>query len=87
VPVDRLLTGVVSLNLQGRPPSAVAHALSERAGIACRAGLQCSPLSHRSAGTFPQGTVRFSFGPDNTAAEVGTAVAALAEIAKDEVGS
>ena len=83
VAAEHLATGVVSFNLDGFAPSAVALALAERAGIACRAGLQCSPLSHQSAGTFPQGTVRFSFGAFNTEAEIDTAVAALTAIASE----
>ena len=33
-------------------------------GIAVRAGLQCAPLAHESAGTLETGTVRISFGHD-----------------------
>ena len=35
-----------------------------RQGIAVRAGLHCSPLAHRTAGTLDTGTVRVSFGMD-----------------------
>lgn len=35
-----------------------------RRGIALRAGLQCAPLAHESAGTLDTGTVRISFGYD-----------------------
>ena len=83
VSADLLMTGVVSFNLEGFTPSAVAQALAEQTDIACRSGLQCTPLSHQSAGTFPQGTVRFSFGAFNTAAEIDTAVAALRAIAAE----
>lgn len=82
VDADRIDTGVVSFNLHGLPPSAVAQALHDQADVACRAGLQCTPLSHRSAGTFPQGTVRFSFGLYNTESEIKTVVGALAGIAR-----
>jgi hypothetical protein len=40
-----------------------AQKLADR-GIAVRAGLHCAPLAHQSAGTFPSGTVRLSFGHD-----------------------
>lgn len=83
VPPEKLMTGVVSFNLNGATPSAVAQALLETAGIACRAGLHCTPLSHQSAGTFPQGTVRFSFGAYNTEAEIDTAVDALDVMARN----
>lgn len=37
-----------------------------RADIAVRAGLHCAPLAHKSAGTLNTGTVRLSFGYENT---------------------
>ena len=36
-------------------------------GICVRAGLHCAPFAHESAGTLDTGTVRISFGWDNTA--------------------
>lgn len=50
----------------------------DRAGIAYGAGLQCAPLAHRTLGTFPQGTLRFSFGPGSTDADVDAVLEALA---------
>jgi len=73
---------VVSLNLQGKDPSEVGYQLDERYGIMTRVGLHCAPLAHRTIGTYPTGTVRFSFGYYNTEKEVETAVKALKEIAK-----
>ena len=70
-------TAVVSFNLAGRSPSEVAYALDQRFGILSRPGLHCAPAAHRTLGTFPQGTVRFSFGPNNTADEIARALAAL----------
>ncbi len=74
-------TGVVSFNIEGIEPSEVCWRLSEEYGIMCRAGLQCAPLAHRTIGTFPRGTVRFSFGIFNCADEIDVAVYALKEIA------
>jgi selenocysteine lyase/cysteine desulfurase len=59
------------------------YLLDERWGIQVRAGLHCAPLAHRSLGTLPSGTVRFSFGCFNTNAEVDKALKALAELAKE----
>jgi selenocysteine lyase/cysteine desulfurase len=42
-----------------------AEAMAEQ-GIALRAGLHCAPFAHKSAGTLETGTVRVSFGHDNT---------------------
>ncbi len=43
----------------------VAQVLARR-GIALRAGLQCAPLAHESAGTLDTGTLRLSLGYDST---------------------
>lgn len=40
-----------------------------KCGIAVRAGLHCSPLAHRSAGTYEKGTVRASFSSFNSRLE------------------
>ncbi|WP_228104615.1 aminotransferase class V-fold PLP-dependent enzyme [Terrisporobacter mayombei] len=34
--------------------------------IQTRSGLHCAPFTHKTMGTFPNGTVRFSFGHFNT---------------------
>ncbi len=83
VPPGRHETGVVSFNIEGLEPSDVAWLLSDRYGILCRAGLHCAPLAHQSMGTFPRGTVRFSFGIFNTVQEIDRAVDALDEIARE----
>jgi cysteine desulfurase family protein len=80
VPPDRNETGVVSFNIDGMEPSDVAFQLSDRYGIMCRSGLHCAPLAHQTMGTFPRGTVRFSFGMFNTKEEIDRAVQALSEI-------
>ena len=74
--------GVVSLNIEGKDPSEVGYELDERYGIMTRVGLHCAPLAHRMIGTYPIGTVRFSFGFYNTEKEIEKAVKALKEIAK-----
>jgi selenocysteine lyase/cysteine desulfurase len=56
--------------------------LEQRFGIKTRVGLHCAPLAHRTIGTHPTGTVRFSFGYYNTAQEIEKAVKALRELAK-----
>ncbi len=73
---------VVSLNVEGKDPSEVGYELDERFGIMSRVGLHCAPLAHRTIGTYPTGTVRFSFGYYNTAKEIEKALAALNAIAK-----
>jgi len=73
--------GVVSFNVAGATPSEVGLILDESFGIMARTGLHCAPATHRTMGTYPTGTVRFSFGWFNTAAEVEQALKALREIA------
>ncbi len=82
VPADMVGTGVVSFNIDGIEPSEAAFHLSEGYRIMCRPGLQCAPLAHRTMGTYPRGTVRFSFGIYNTIEEVDFAVRALGEISR-----
>ena len=47
-----------------------------------RTGLHCAPLAHKTIGTFPQGCVRFSFGPFNEIQEVNYIVDSLHNILK-----
>ena len=46
-----------------------AAAFLAKQGIAVRAGLQCAPFAHESAGTLESGTVRVSFGHDASDAQ------------------
>ncbi len=63
----------------------LAHAawlLDERHGIQTRVGLHCAPSAHQTLGTYPTGTLRFSFGYENTEAEIDAALCALEEICR-----
>ena len=62
-------TGVLSFTVSGSDPECVADRLSQK-GIAVRSGLHCAPIAHRSAGTFPDGTVRVSVSDFNTPRDV-----------------
>ena len=76
----RMRVGVVSVAPLRMDPAALAFRLDEGYGIATRVGLHCAPAAHHTLGTFPTGTVRFSFGPFNTEAEVDAALTALKEL-------
>lgn len=76
-----LRTAVTTCTLDGLTAEMAADILDADYGIAVRAGLHCAPLVHRDLGSFPQGGIRFSLGPDNTQADVDAAVAAMTEIA------
>ena len=73
--------GVLSLDFLDRDNAAVSFELEQRYGILIRCGLHCAPSAHRSLGTFPKGTVRFSLGYANTEADVDAAVAAVRALA------
>jgi selenocysteine lyase/cysteine desulfurase len=77
VPAELIETGVVSFNIEGIEPSTVVQILAEEYTIMARSGLHCSPLAHQTIGTFPHGTVRFSFSLFNTENEIDTAIKAL----------
>ena len=72
--------GVISVDLPGRDNAEAAFRLEQEFGILTRCGLHCAPAAHRSLGTFPQGTIRFSLGFANTEQDVDAAVAALRAI-------
>lgn len=71
---------VVSLDFLGRDNGAVAYSLEKLYGIMTRSGLHCAPSAHQTLGTFPQGTVRFSFNHFNTVREVYYALDAINKI-------
>lgn len=76
-----LQTGVVSLVSESMDCEELAGRLGAE-GICVRAGLHCAPLAHKTAGTLPRGTVRFSFSPFNTSAEALYAAQTLKNILK-----
>ncbi len=80
---DRDRTAVVSLSVPGADISSIAYELDARYGIQTRVGLHCAPAAHKTLGTFPQGTIRFSFGHMNTPEEIDRCISALNEIIRE----
>lgn len=72
---------VVSFNIKGMEPSVVGSRM-EKEGIIVRTGLHCSPLCHKTIGTFPKGTVRISAGYFNTEKDIRAAIEAVSIIAR-----
>lgn len=70
-------TGVVSIQTPRHEMAQVAYRLDSEFGIQTRVGLHCAPSAHKSLGTWPAGTIRFSFGAFSTEADVDAALAAL----------
>lgn len=73
-------TAVVSLQCDTMDEAELAYHLDSRYHIMSRVGMHCAPNAHKTLGTFPQGTLRFSFGYYNTLEEVEAAVSAIEEI-------
>ncbi|MCX5884887.1 MAG: aminotransferase class V-fold PLP-dependent enzyme, partial [Proteobacteria bacterium] len=71
---------ICSFRLQKKDLAQVAYLLDREFEIMCRVGLQCAPAAHRTIGTFPQGTVRFSLGYFNTEDEVRKALNAVSKV-------
>ena len=71
---------VVSITTDKKDISDVAYQLNKRYGISTRVGLHCSPWSHMTLGTFPQGTIRFSIGHKNTNEQIDKVILALNSI-------
>ena len=61
---------IISLDFTADDNARIAFELEQNYGIMTRVGLHCAPRAHQTLGTFPAGTVRFSFGHENTAEEV-----------------
>lgn len=73
-------TGVVSIQTKQEDISKVAFILDEEYGIQTRVGLHCAPSAHKTLGSYPTGSIRFSFGWWNTLSHVEITIAALKEI-------
>lgn len=76
--------GVVSVDFSPFDNAWMAFALEQDAGIMTRVGLHCAPRAHQTLGTFPRGTVRFSFGPENTLREVDDCIRSIQSVLKKE---
>ena len=79
-------TPVVSFNIGKMDAAAVALELDERFNIMARPGLHCAPAAHKTIGTYPQGTVRFSFSCFNTKEQIDAAVEAVQLISTEAKG-
>lgn len=76
---------VVSINCEGIDAAKAAYRLDEEYGIQTRVGMHCAPSAHQTIETYPNGTLRFSFGYFTTEEEVLLAVRAMSEIMADVV--
>ncbi|WP_314642849.1 aminotransferase class V-fold PLP-dependent enzyme [uncultured Veillonella sp.] len=75
-------TAVVSITIDGMDAASIAYELESAYHIMTRVGLHCAPRAHQTLGTYPEGTVRFSFGYANTLKDVEAILSALNTIVK-----
>ena len=73
---------VVSIQTPEIDMSQVAWQLDSEFGVMTRVGLHCAPNAHKTLGTYPAGTIRFSFGPENKKEELDFAIHGIKEILK-----
>lgn len=73
-------SAVVSIQTLDEDMASVAWHLDQDYHIMTRVGLHCAPNAHKTLGTYPAGTIRFSFGPQNTNNEIDFCIRALKEI-------
>lgn len=73
-------TAVVSIDFELHDNADIAFLLDSEYDIKTRVGMHCAPSAHKALGTFPQGTVRFSFSYFNTEDEIDYLIDALKKI-------
>lgn len=78
-------TTCLSFNIDGIETSELSYLLDYEFGIKNRSGLHCSPLAHKTIGTFPTGTVRLSTSYFTTKSDIDAAISAINAIAKKGV--
>lgn len=80
---DLSYVGIISCLIEGIPSDTAANVFSEK-NIAVRSGLQCAPLAHKTLGTYPSGTIRFSCGAFTTEADYDE-LKTVMELLKEEI--
>jgi len=75
-------TAVISIDFVGKDNANIAYLLERDYGIKTRCGMHCAPSAHKTLGTFPRGTVRFSLGHFNTKEEIEYTVDAINRVLK-----
>jgi selenocysteine lyase/cysteine desulfurase len=79
---EKKRTCLVSFTIEGKDPSDIGYRLDNEFGIMVRCGLHCAPYAHKTAGTYPHGSVRISPGYFNTTSEIEEFLKAVGKIAK-----
>lgn len=75
-------TSVFSVNFSGLDNAETAFMLDRDFGVMTRVGLHCSPSAHKTLGTFPVGSIRFSFGYYSTKKDIEYVTDSIVKIIK-----
>lgn len=70
-------TGVISIGFICRDNADAAWQLERDFGVLTRCGMHCAPSAHKTLGSWPEGSVRFSIGYANTEADIDRALEAI----------
>ena len=73
-------SSTISISVEGYDSGNLSFMLDNEYGIMTRSGLHCAPLAHKTLGTYPEGTLRFSIGFFNTAEEIDYTLNVLANL-------
>ena len=71
-----------SINIKGEDLGHISFILDDKYGIMTRSGLHCAPLAHKTIGSYPAGTLRFSIGYFNNKSEIDYTINKLKELSK-----
>lgn len=75
-------TSCVSFNSTKMDTAELSYELDYKYGIKNRSGLHCAPLTHKSIGSFPDGTVRLSISYFNTVEDINYTIDSINQILK-----
>jgi len=70
----------ISIGYKDRDLGKLSYILDDKYGIMTRSGLHCAPFAHKTIGSFPEGTLRFSIGYFNTENEINYSLEILKEL-------
>lgn len=75
-------TSTISINSSKIDNAELGFILDSEFRIITRTGLHCAPLAHKTIGTYPSGTIRFSFGIFNDEKDVDYALSCINKVIK-----
>ncbi|MGL5244211.1 MAG: aminotransferase class V-fold PLP-dependent enzyme [Sarcina sp.] len=75
-------TSTISFNINKMDSSEIGYLLDTEFNISCRTGLHCTPLAHKTVGSYPSGSIRISLGYFNTLDEINYFIDSINKICK-----